>query len=149
MYSKAPGMLETVDPLQPTAVDVSSPARIELARGQRLQVCRGEREDVVVLLNREGETAFTLRLTEHGPVLSFEHGLTIETRGTLGLEARQVDIRGSEGVSIRSGGDAAIDVAGELTTAAHTQHVCARVGNVNVKANDDVRLNGERIKLNS
>jgi hypothetical protein len=126
-----------------------SPVRIELARGHRLQVCRSDREDVVTLLDREGETAFTLRLTEQGPILSFERGLTIETRETLGLVARRVDICGTEGVSLRSGGDAAIDVAGELTTSAHTQHLSARLGNVNVKANDDVRLNGERIKLNS
>lgn len=149
MHSKRSPILQSPTPLLPTAVDVPSPVRIELAGGQRLQVCRGDREDVVILLDRDGETAFTLRLTEHGPVLSFDRGLTIETRETLGLVARRVDICGADGVSIRSGGDAAIDVSGELTTSAHTQHVSARVGNVNVKANDDVRLNGERIKLNS
>ena len=142
-------MIEKTSLLRRTAVDVGAPLRIELAGGQSLQVLRGDREDVVLLVDREGDTAFTLRLTEDGPVLRFERGLTIETRETLALAGRRVDIRGTEGVSICSGGDAVIDVAGELNSTAHTQHLSARLGNVNVKANDDVRLNGERIKLNS
>jgi hypothetical protein len=90
-----------------------------------------------------------LRITPSGPVLRFDRDLTIEASEALDLVGRRVGIRGREGVAIESGADATIEVAGDLTSTARIQNLRARVGDVNVKANDDIRLNGERIKLNN
>ena len=81
--------------------------------------------------------------------MSFERALTIETKDALELIGRRVALRGREGVEIESGADATMNIAGDLTSTARIQNLRASVGNVNVKANDDVRLIGERIKLNT
>lgn len=125
------------------------PARLELVGGQQLLVARERGEDTVTLVARDGEISFTLRITPGGPVLRFERGLTIEARDTFELVGRRIAIRGYEGVAIESDADATIEVVGDLTSTARIQNLRARAGNVNVKANDDIRLNGERIKLNS
>lgn len=122
--------------------------RHELVGGQRLVVERGGEADLVTLVAPGGEIAFSLRVTPAGPVLRFERGLEIEASGELALTGERVAIRGKRGVSIESEGDAAIEVAGDLTSTARVQNIRARLGNVNVKANDDVRLRGERIRLN-
>ncbi|MBZ5638492.1 MAG: hypothetical protein LAO51_06990 [Acidobacteriia bacterium] len=122
---------------------------LELVGGQRLVVARRGGEDLVTLVARDGEISFTLRITPSGPVLRFDRDLTIEASEALDLVGRRVGIRGREGVAIESGADATIEVAGDLTSTARIQNLRARVGDVNVKANDDIRLTGERIRLNT
>jgi large exoprotein involved in heme utilization and adhesion len=124
-------------------------ARLELVGGQQLVVERGGETDVITLVAPSGDITFSLRVTPGGPVLRFERGLTIEASGELELAGRRVAIRGEDSVSIESGGDAAIEVAGDLSTSARIQNIRARLGNVNVKANDDVKVVGERILLNT
>jgi DNA/RNA endonuclease YhcR with UshA esterase domain len=121
---------------------------LELVGRQQLRVERGGRDDRITLVARDGRITFSLHITPEGPLLQFEHGLTIEAGESLELAGRRVSIRGAEGVSIESGGDATVEVAGDLTATARIQNLRARLGNVNVKANDDVRLRGERIRLN-
>jgi hypothetical protein len=122
--------------------------RVALKGRQRLHLDRGRDADVVTLFAPDGRISFSVRVTPGGPVLCFDESLTIETNDALELKARRVAIQGREGVSIQSGADAAIDVAGDLTSTASVQNLRARLGNVNLKANDDVRLRGERIRLN-
>jgi hypothetical protein len=122
--------------------------RHDLVGGQQLCIERGGDADVVTLVAPGGEIQFSLHVTPAGPVLRFERGLKIEASGELELAGRRVAIRGEAGVTIESGGDAAISVAGDLSSSARVQNIRARLGNVNVKANDDVRLRGERIRLN-
>lgn len=121
---------------------------LEFIGGQRLLIERGEIEDQLTLLSPSGETAFSIRITPSGPVLKFETGLRIEAAGNIEFSAKRLKLSGAEGVDIRSGADASIEVAGDLNTTARIQNIKASLGNVNVKANDDVRLTGERVRLN-
>lgn len=121
---------------------------LELTGGQRLVLVRGEEEDIVRLHAPTGEITFTLRVTPAGPVLHFAAGLAIEAAGPIALAGQRVAIRGDEGISIESGGDATIAVAGDLSSEARIQNIRARLGNVNLHANDDVKLKGERVRLN-
>jgi len=127
---------------------VPDSACLELTGGQRLIVERGSAGDTLTLIAPTGEAAFSIHVTPAGPVLRFERGLKIEAAGPLELAGQKVAIHGKECVAIQSGGDARIDVAGDLSSTARIQNIKARLGNVNVKANDDVRLAGERIRLN-
>lgn len=130
-------------------VERNAPAvRLELVAGQQLVVERAGEADLVTLVAGSGQIVFSVHVTESGPVLRFDRGLAIEARGTLELAGRRVAIRGEDGVSIESGADAAIEVAGDLTSNARIQNIRARLGNVNLKANDDVKVVGERILLN-
>jgi hypothetical protein len=87
-------------------------------------------------------------ITADGPVLRFEGGLALQTDGPLAIDAEQVTLHGRQGVAISSGGDAWIQVEGDLHSNARIQNITADLGNVNVKANDDVKINGERVKVN-
>ncbi len=122
--------------------------RVALVGRQRLHLDRRRDADVVTLFAPDGRVSFSVRVTPSGPVLTFDDSLTIEANDALELRARRVAISGREGVSIESGADASIEVAGDFTSTARVQNVRARLGNVNLKANDDVRLRGERIRLN-
>lgn len=130
---------------EPEARDAT---RLEFVGGQRLLVERGGQEDLLTLVASSGEVVFSVRITPTGPVLRFERGLRIEASGALEFAGRSLALSGEEGVSITSGGDASIEVAGDLSTTARVQHIRARLGDVSVKANDDVRLAGERVRLN-
>ena len=123
-------------------------AAVELAGGQRLLIERTGDGDLLTLIAEGGEIALTVRVQPSGPVLCFKSGLRLEAAGPLELAGERVMIEGRDGVGIRSGGDARIDVQGDLSTTARVQNLRARLGNVNVKANDDVRMTAERIRLN-
>jgi hypothetical protein len=123
-------------------------ATVELAGGQRLLIERTGDGDVLTLVAEGGEVALTVRVQPNGPVLCFKSGLRLEAAGQLELAGEKVLIEGRDGVAIRSGGNARIDVKGDITLAARIQNITARLGNVNVKANDDVRMSAERIRLN-
>lgn len=95
----------------------------------------------LTIVGPDGRNVVTVLWTPAGAVLRFEgNGLRLETPGTLALSADRVEIDGRQGVSIRSEGD--------LDTRARIQDHEATLGNVNIRANDDVRLNGERVMVN-
>jgi hypothetical protein len=96
-----------------------------------------------------GEAVLSLEITPAGAVLRFEGAaLTIQAGRNLRLQADTVAIHATEGLAITSGGDAQIGIAGDLETQARIHNITANLGNVNIKANDDVKLNGERVLVN-
>jgi hypothetical protein len=122
---------------------------IELTGNQQLTIERRLSDSVVRLVGGNGQVSLTIEITAAGPVLRFDGlNLRIESSGDLAIGARRIAVHGREGLAITSGGDATIQTFGDLNTVAREQNISARLGNVNVKANDDVRLRGERIKLN-
>ena len=80
--------------------------------------------------------------------LHLDGSLRLEASGGLAVDAKHVAIHGREGLTLSSGRDANIEVAGDLHSHARIQNLTADLGNVNVKANDDVMLNGERVMVN-
>jgi hypothetical protein len=113
---------------------------VNLIGNQRLVLDRGPFEDLLQVLDSHGAVSLCIHFTPTGAILRLE--------GTLAVEADRLDLRGREGVVIRSGGDLTLQADGDLTSAASIQNLTAVRGNVNVRANDDVKLNGECIRLN-
>lgn len=121
----------------------------------------------------DGTVELHVRLTGNGPVLQFESadlelsspgavrvrceeyhvaarkGIVQETGGSfiqsIGGAAR-VEIAGDSAVEV--GGDSAVEVEGDFRTRARAIETRAMRGDVRLKANDDVRVRGERIRLN-
>jgi hypothetical protein len=114
----------------------------------RLTIERGEHGSVIRLLDVRGGVPLRVVLGAEGPMLLLGAGLTIAVAGELSLEAQRVAIHGRDGIELRSGGDTTIESDGDLVTRAREQLVEARLGDVRVKANDDVKVIGERIRLN-
>ena len=122
---------------------------IQLVAGQELVVTPSEAGHRLQLLSPGGLVRLTIDVTEAGPVLRFEGAaVAIQVAGPLAIDAERVAIHSRDGLELSCEGNASIRVAGDLETSARAQTVRAELGNVDVQANDDVRLNGERVFLN-
>ena len=131
------------------AATVLEGEELELASGHRLEVERGPSQDVVRIVGREGLVSLRIEVTNQGLLLRFEAAaLELKAAHEISLDAGRLTLRGRDGVDIASGADAVIRADGDLRTEASAQSIRARLGGVDVTANDDVRLTGERIRLN-
>ncbi|APZ94054.1 hypothetical protein [Fuerstiella marisgermanici] len=119
-----------------------------LPSGQTLTVEGDENGSTVRIRSGKGQTVVSIRVTELGAELVFEDGLCLRSEGLLTVDANRVAIRGEEELRLESGGDVVIDAGQTLSSKAQVQEIRATLGDVSVKANDDVRLRGERIRLN-
>jgi hypothetical protein len=75
--------------------------------------------------------------------------LSIRSRGPMQLAGQEVRIEAERGLALRSGGPLAIETDETLSLRGREQHLEATHGDVHVEANDDVRLDGERVRLNA
>lgn len=96
---------------------------------------------VLRLVGPGGAQRLEIAVTADGPVLRLHSGLKIELAGALAIDAATVSLHGREGLTLTSGGDARLAAAGDLVARAER-------GEVSVRANDDVRLDGERVRMN-
>lgn len=128
---------------------------LSLAHGRRLEL----REDgALLLLSTEGgEVELKLRLTAHGPTLIFDQaGLALCGDGDLDLRCDKLKIQARGGVQLESGGDMTQRIAGDFRVdarddarlAAQAVELEAELGALDLKANDDIALNGLRVLLN-
>lgn len=106
-----------------------------------LHIDRIEGGHLLRLTGPEGERALEIALTPEGPVLRLHGGLRMDLVGDLAIDAKRVSLHGREGLVLSSGTDAALVAAGDFS-------VQAELGDVSVRANDDVRIDGERIRMN-
>lgn len=127
----------------------AGPLSLELANRHRLVVDDDGKREAVFFLNADGEVTLSIQLTEKGPVLRFEGAtLALQAAGSLSIGAEHVHLHGRQGLALTSEGDIAVATPGDLHTEARIQNLSATLGNVNVRANDDIRLNGERVLVN-
>ncbi len=97
-----------------------------------------------------GRAILTMRLTAEGPVLELEGvSLSIAAHGDLKLSADRLAITTRGDAEITCGGNLTLRAEGDLHAEGADHTIVATRGDVSVRANDDVRLDGERIALNS
>ena len=103
-----------------TLIDATDPPRtaLALAAGHHLILETGQPDRSLVQLRGPQGICLAIEVTEAGPVLRFD------------------------------GPGLAFHVAGALTISADSVSIQARRGDVQLTANDDVKLNGERVLLN-
>jgi hypothetical protein len=114
----------------------------------RLTVEQGDGQALLRLADLDGTEALRVTIGPDGPVLHLSQGLRIAVSGELALTADRVAICGRESVELRSGGNITLDCERDLAMDAREHHIRARLGDVIVEANDDIKLDGERIRLN-
>jgi hypothetical protein len=125
------------------------PQELELRGEQRLRLERGPDGDLIQLCDARGRLTLSIQVTDSGPVLRFEgQGLRIQAAGELTLEAEELRLHGRASLNLTTGGDLALVADGDLASEARIQEIRARLGNVNIAANDDVRIDGERVMVN-
>jgi uncharacterized protein (DUF2345 family) len=113
-----------------------------------LTIERRDDQALIRLLGEDGAQSLVIEVGPNGPVLRVGSGLAIAIEGELSLSAKRVDIHGREGVQLRSGGDTVLYSEGDLTSSAREHQLESRLGDVRLDANDDIKLTGERIRLN-
>jgi hypothetical protein len=114
---------------------------ISLAGDRRLVLRREAGGDALTLLEPDGRVAVTVTITAEAVTLSLGGArVEIEVEKSLAIAAQSIALHGREGVSITT--------EGTLATTARKQTISSTHGNVEVEANDDVKLNGERVLLN-
>lgn len=122
---------------------------IELVADQRLLVRREPEGDLLTLVGADGEVTLTIRVTPDGPVAELRGGAVgLRVDGSLAIEAERLALKGREGVTISSEGGIRVDAGEDLVSEARAHRIDARLGNVDIRANDDVTLDGERVKMN-
>lgn len=108
---------------------------LQLASGRSV-VCRSKEEsrDEVTIRGPGGEVLLEVELTPAGPVLRFHAAqVELDCRGSLKLRCESFDVRATGEIVQQAGGGILLE---------------AQRGDVDVRANDDVNLNGERVRLN-
>ncbi len=123
---------------------------ITLAGDHRLEVRRGSTDDVLLVHTPDGRAGISITVGPHGIAVHVAGGdLSLSTSGALSIQAEDLALHGRRSLALTTDGDASLVARGDLRSEARIQNIRARLGNVNVEANDDVRLDGERIRLNS
>jgi hypothetical protein len=122
---------------------------LRLVGDHRLRIERTSDANVLKIMGPEGTLRLSIRVTADGPELQVEASeVNIHVADALNIDAGQVRIHGRDSLALTSGGDAKLAAAGDLDSSARIQNITATLGNVNVEANDDVRMNGERVLMN-
>jgi hypothetical protein len=122
---------------------------IELVGGQRLVVEHRATGDTIQIVAGDGRMAMRIRVTAAGALLELDGmDLKIQAAGDLAIEADRLALHGRSSIAMTTGGDALLYAAGDMHSRARIQNIKADLGNVNVTANDDVSINGERVRVN-
>jgi hypothetical protein len=101
------------------------------------------------LLDDRQNMVLSIKMTDGGLVVNLQaFQLNLTALDELNFFSKKIKMAASEDFSIETGGNFTQKTVGDAQNSARSHQITADLGNVNVKANDDVRLDGERIKLN-
>jgi hypothetical protein len=130
-----------------------------LASGYRLTASgpSAHQQDLIMLTAPDGRVCLSVELRPDGPVVQVRaQSLAVASDGVLRLDCDRLEIQAPGGTSLRTGsleqeiaGDLRTRAGGVIASEAHAQRMHARRGDVALSANDDVTLDGERVRLNS
>jgi hypothetical protein len=165
----APDPLPPHDPPLPAAAQAalapaprgapSSHGRVvPLASGRSIEIAEEGAGDHIQVRSAEGQIVVSVRLTDQGPVLSLAGAsLEIAATKTLSLSCDTLRIQAAHDAAVEVGGSLHERVRGSVVreagksarTTACEVTLEASPGGVAIRANDDVDIVGERVRLNS
>lgn len=119
--------------LKPAEAGGAKKTRMQLDSGRYVRVYADEKEEILEIVEPEGEVVIKVRLTEAGPVISVQGArLELKSTETLTLDAKKVQIKAQEQVVIESKGDLEIDASKKM----------------DIHSDQDIRVVGKMIHLN-
>jgi hypothetical protein len=102
------------------------------------------------LVAPNGRLVLTIVLAPEGPRVEVDAAsLHVRASERVRFDADRIELAAREGIELVSGGEIRHRAAGTITSEAFEHHVEATHGEIRLHANDDVALEGERIRLNS
>jgi hypothetical protein len=135
-----------------------APRAVVLPSGRSFEVQSEANADVLRFRSSSGACVLTIHLTDAGPVVRVEAAsLEVSAAKRLSLDCEEFHLRTSGAAAIDVGGDLLERVGGSVNrtaggdaiTVARHVGVDARPGGIDLRANDDIRVTGERVLLNS
>ena len=121
--------------------EAETAAAIPLAHGHALRLADDGQEQSLRLFSRDGHCGLEIRITPSGPVLRLVgEDVRLSVSGRLQIEADELNLRGRDAVNISSDG--------EIRSRGDQQWIQSERGDIRLRANDDVRLEGERVRVN-
>lgn len=149
-----PELLADIAANEPAA----APRRMALASGRFVEADVDEPgRDRLTIRSATGEVELQICMTDKGPLLRFRAAdVELEATRDVKVHCEEFHVKADKHIIQESGGDlrqriggqADVKVRGRMTLAAKETRVQAKRGNVQIEANDDVEVLGERIKLN-
>jgi hypothetical protein len=125
------------------------PSALTLASGFSLAVRPGAVESLE-LKAPDGRVCVRIHLREGGPDVEIEAAnLSVAARGALQLTAKDVSIAASGDFNVHAGGAMTLAAEGAVHLRGYDHHLESTHGDIHLDANDDVRVDGERIRLNA
>lgn len=98
----------------------------------------------------DGRLCVRLVLAADGPRIEISGAsLAVHAEREIALSCQRFTVDAAEGLALRSGADLEVRAEGALRSEGFSQAIVARRGDVDIQANDDVAVDGERIRLNS
>jgi len=153
-----PGPVSSLlDKVAPPPAPEDEPRRMALASGRVVEARAEEGRDRLTIRSPSGEVELEVQMTERGPLLRFRAAdVELESARDVKVKCHDFEVHAEGRIVQESGGDlrqrigghADVKVRGRMSLAGRETHLSAKRGNVEVEANDDVVLLGERIKLN-
>ncbi len=134
---------EALTPDEPLAFEAATrrDERIPLRHGKLLQVTSEDDHDRVVLMGKTGRIELTLEITESGARVVLDAAdLAIRAKNKVAVECDTFDIKARQ-ITAQASESATIE--------APDASLHATEGDLSLRANDDVKVNGERVLLNS
>lgn len=136
----------------------STTQRMELSSGRVVEAdVEGPGRDRFTIRSATGEVELQICMTEKGPLLRFRAAdVELDATRDVKVHCEEFHVKAAKHIVQEAGGDlrqriggqADVKVRGRLTLAAREARLQAKRGNVQIEANDDVEVLGERIKLN-
>lgn len=121
-----------------------------LRSGYAVDVVEGGGHEVLRLRAPDGRICLKIALSPAGPEVELSSvGLSIVSDGDVRVACDRFQVEARSGLTLATGGDLQARAEGDLETEAFAQRHRALRGNVALVANDDVTLDGERIRLNT
>lgn len=134
-------------------MDATTPLRnVELGAGGILQLLPGEAGAATTLLLRAADGTPRLQLVIDAGELVIDclSGNTrLRVAGALAVSADSLALHATNDLSLHCGGDLSLRAEGRIDARAGALALEATHGDAEITANDDVRLEGERIRMNA
>ena len=147
--------MQTLNELNTSNLAVKPLSIIKFTSGNTLFI--DETNGEIKLHNSKNELQLVINISDKGLIINANVAeLNLTAIEQLNLSSKKINIQASEQLNmkavgnlvIEAGKDCLIEVAGTNKNIARVQQLTAKLGNVEIKANDDVKLDGESVKLN-
>ncbi|MFO0587848.1 MAG: hypothetical protein U0441_09930 [Polyangiaceae bacterium] len=142
----------------PEAAPPARPSAIQFASGRSITAIEADGEERIEVRGADGAIVIALRLGADGPVLSVAGAsLEIAAAKRLSLRAEAVHLASAGDLTIEAGGSlfqrargsSVREIAGLDRATAGEIEIEVNPGGISMRANDDVDIVGERVRLNS